>query len=494
MCARLLVCLLVLLSAATLASLSTVTGAEASTPIQLAYLQCLQPVTLRYAIPITSAGNLSQEAVFFEEVLANAGLPEPLVEIRNDSMRITTYAASQPDLERLEELIRRELGFHYPGYRPLQEATFVASRDYGQQAMEVVARRLRLAGYEGQCGLLGSNRFWVSAHTDSRDLGWAWGQLGLFEVRLLPGDVYVGLSRGTTPDSPWQATATRKGRPVNLRLLVRRSPLVISNRLPALEANVWQIPDVDASAVSFTLAPSAAARLKEMTRSAGTYTLAYVWNGRVVGGLTADYPVEDARVSSPNFDGDVGRREAARLAFCLESGPLPTPLAVQPPKVEIPASVTAFLRRTYPGWRLITYDDYGPAFLSTRLVELRRRYGENYHPFAVWDDFDGDGKADWAVLLKRGEQVRLIALHHAGTTWTPHLVSESPYRMGFPAGAAGFSLHLEPRPRDPSRHNWDLGPLADLPGTGFELVCPGKVAWLWRWDGGHYQRFVSRDQ
>lgn len=484
-----------------LAALAALSGAEGSPsiPIHLTYIRCLQQVTLRYAIPTTSAADLAQEAVVFEEVLADAGLPEPLVEIRGGRMRITTQAASRPDLERLEQLIRRELEFHYPGYRSLQKPSFVVSGHHGQQSMEVVARRLKLAGYEGQCGLLAPNRFWVSAHTTDTDLQWAWERRGLFEVRLLPGDVLVGFLRGLIPGSPWRPTATRKGKTVNLSLLVRRSPLVISNRLPVLDTSVWQIPDHPDHpdhVLSFSLAPSAAARLKEMTGSAGLCTLAFVWDGRVIEGITIDYPLEDARVSSVNFSGAVGRREAERLAVCLESGPLPARLVVQPPKVEIPESVTAFLRRCYPSWRLITWDDYGPALLADRFASLREmpNYGENYHPFAVRGDFDGNGKPDWAVLLKQGDQVRLIALHHAGITWKPHLVTEFPYHMGFRAGVSGFSLHLEPMHEGLfSRHNWDLGRLADLPGSGFELVCAGEVAWLWRWDGDRYLRFVSRD-
>ncbi len=480
--------------AATIVALMATIGAEGSIPTQLAYLRCLQPVTLTYAMPATSAANPAQDAAVLEEVLANAGLPEPLVTVRGTRVQITTYAASEPDLERLQQLVERELESYYPGYRLVQKAHFAVVSSDAQQAMEVVARRLGLAGYDGRPGLLGPNQFVVSAQTMDRDLEWAWERRGLFEARLLPGDIEVSFSRGPAPASPWRPAASQNGRTVDLSTMVRRSPLVISNRLPVLKATVWQVPGhPDQSVVSFTLAPPAASRLKEMTGGAGGYTLAFVWDGRVIEGLMARHAIEDPRVSSVDFVGEAGRREAERLALCLQSGPLPVPVAAQPPRVEIPESVTAFLRSAYPGWRLISYDDYGPALWSDRFARLGGLSGEDYHPFIVRGDFDGNGKPDWAMLLKHGGQVALVALHHAGTTWRPHLVSQFPYRIGFPVGLSGFDRHLEPTREGLSRRNWALGRAADLPGSSFELVCPGKVAWLWKWDGSKYLRFASRD-
>ena len=117
---------------------------------------------------------------------------EPLVEISGQRMSITTYAASQPDVERLEQLIGRELDFIYPGCRPLQQAQFAVVADYAQQAMEVVARRLELAGHDVQWRVVGPNRFVVSGPRLDTDLRWMWERRGLFEVRLLSGDIDVG--------------------------------------------------------------------------------------------------------------------------------------------------------------------------------------------------------------------------------------------------------------------------------------------------------------
>jgi hypothetical protein len=116
-------------------------------------------------------------------------------------------------------------------------------------------------------------------------------------------------------------------------------------------------------------------------------------------------------------------------------------------------------------------------------------YGEKYYPFAVNGDFDGNGKLDWVVLLKQGDQVSLLALHHAGSTWKSYRVWDFSYQAGFQEGVTGFNFYLEPVRQNELLRDHDLGRLNNRPGDGFKLVYRKKAAWLWKWDGNKFWQF-----
>lgn len=474
-------------------------GAVSSIPMNLAYVQCLRPVTFSYTIPTAAAADLAQEGIVLEEALAKAGVTEPTVEIRLGRATIHAYAASWPDVERLTQLIELELSLRYPGCRRAGRVEFANARRYGKQAIDVVTERLRSAGYtEVQSGLLRPNCFWVGVQTMDRDLTWAWERRGLFEIRLLPKGYSAWLSPGEPPVSRWRpAEGTTaldpQHRKVNLPLLVRKSKLLLTNNPPVGEAAVGE--GYYEAVVTWRLHERAAERMKQITSGSVGRTLLFVWDGIVIAAPTIESAIADKLIIDADFRDEAGRREAAQLAACLKSGPTPctrVELPEPPRRWELPRSVLHFVRRAYPGCRLLTYDDYGPGMWSELFAGLSER-PSGFCPFAAQGDFDGNGKTDWALLLKCREKVKLIALHHAGITWRPHLISEMHYQTGFQTGAPGFSLYLEPVRAGQARGNWELGRLVQLPRDGFEAVFAEKAALLWLWDGRRYTRFVSRD-
>jgi hypothetical protein len=460
-------------------------------------------VTFSYTIPTAGAADLAEEGIVLEESLAKAGVTEPTVEVRLGRATIRAYAASWPDVERLAQLIELELALRYPGYKRAGRVEFANARRYGRQAMDVVTERLRSAGYtEVQSGLLGPNCFWVGVQTMDRDLTWAWERRGLFEIRLLPKGYSVWLYPGEPPVSRWrpaQGTTAQdpQHRKVNLPLLVRKSKLLLTNNPPVGEAAVGE--GYYEAVVTWRLHERAAERMKQITSGSVGRTLLFVWDAIVIAAPTIESAIAEKLIIDADFRDEASRREAEQLAACLKSGPTPCPvveLPEPPRRSELPRSVLHFVRRAYPGCRLLTHDDYGPGMWSGLFAELRDRqpvFRQHYRPFAAQGDFDGNGKTDWALLMKCREKVKLIALHHAGTTWKPHLISEVDYEAGFQRGVPGFSLYLEPVRAGQSRGNWELGRLVQLPRDGFEAVFAEKAALLWLWDGKEYTRFVSRD-
>jgi hypothetical protein len=91
------------------------------------------------------------------------------------------------------------------------------------------------------------------------------------------------------------------------------------------------------------------------------------------------------------------------------TGPAPFTVAMNhgAPSVELSPALRQAVRRRWPGYRL------PPAAAIPReaLEELRQERPEARVPYAVIGDFNGDRRADAALLLRRGRRALLVALH-----------------------------------------------------------------------------------
>jgi hypothetical protein len=90
-------------------------------------------------------------------------------------------------------------------------------------------------------------------------------------------------------------------------------------------------------------------------------------------------------------------------------GPAPFTVAMKggAPSVELSPALRQAVRRHWPGYRL------PPAAAIPReaLEEMRQERPEARVPYAVIGDFNGDRRADAALLLRRGRRALLVALH-----------------------------------------------------------------------------------
>jgi hypothetical protein len=124
--------------------------------------------------------------------------------------------------------------------------------------------------------------------------------------------------------------------------------------------------------------------------------------------------------------------------------------------VELSAALRQTVRRRWPGYRLPP----AASIPGEALEELRQERPEARVPYAVAADFNGDRRADAALLLRRGRRALLVALHGTPdgrfegrrllrTRWSDGLfVTRQPpgpleynrYEGGNPAGAAALAL------------------------------------------------------
>jgi hypothetical protein len=90
-------------------------------------------------------------------------------------------------------------------------------------------------------------------------------------------------------------------------------------------------------------------------------------------------------------------------------GPAPFTVAMNggAPSVELSPALRQAVRRRWPGYRLPT----AAAIPREALEEMRQERPEARVPYAVIGDFNGDRRADAALLLRRGRRALLVALH-----------------------------------------------------------------------------------
>jgi hypothetical protein len=77
------------------------------------------------------------------------------------------------------------------------------------------------------------------------------------------------------------------------------------------------------------------------------------------------------------------------------------------PSVELSPALRQAVRRRWPGYRLRP----AAAIRTEALEELREEHPEVRSPYAVSGDYNGDGRTDAALLLKKGDRALLVALH-----------------------------------------------------------------------------------
>jgi hypothetical protein len=68
----------------------------------------------------------------------------------------------------------------------------------------------------------------------------------------------------------------------------------------------------------------------------------------------------------------------------------------QESSIEIPSEIKSMLDKKFPGWKFAEVDEYVRSF-------LRERVSANARPEIIPGDFDGNEKADYAVLIKHGK-------------------------------------------------------------------------------------------
>ena len=104
---------------------------------------------------------------------------------------------------------------------------------------------------------------------------------------------------------------------------------------------------------------------------------------------------------------------------------IPTLSLGQEPSLEIPSHIKTMLDKKFPGWKFAEVDEYVRSF-------LRERVSTNARPEMIMGDFDGNGKADYAVLIKHGEM-----LDESGK-----VIGENAYVVAFLKKRNGHKLYV----------------------------------------------------
>lgn len=84
----------------------------------------------------------------------------------------------------------------------------------------------------------------------------------------------------------------------------------------------------------------------------------------------------------------------------------------------VPVHVVSYVQQQWPGWRLCSHQDYDKSFWSF--------YDSTTLPFYAAVDINDDTRTDYSLLLRNGQQLRLVFLLSTGDSFTYQLADNIP--------------------------------------------------------------------
>ena len=123
-------------------------------------------------------------------------------------------------------------------------------------------------------------------------------------------------------------------------------------------------------------------------------------------------------------------------------------------------------------------------------------YDGRQAPFAVIDDFDGDGKDDVALLQRSKERGRVVVVFDRDPSPEVGTVKEWSRMTGGDAGKSGF--YLSRFPAGPYKvpdfgGSGDTSRTVTLPHEGIEVSNYGKTATTYWWNGETFESVTTGD-
>lgn len=181
----------------------------------------------------------------------------------------------------------------------------------------------------------------------------------------------------------------------------------------------------------------------------------------------------------------------------IERHPVPQqvePLLPEPiPGLDLPPAAAAALQKALPGWHVMGTSGFDPLVVKW----VRQEHGPRAGPQYCRGDFDGDGRPDLALLLRRGS-VKLVALLQTGAEqWQVKELRDLGFGEGFQGGFSRFTIYLAPRKPGivaywPGDGKGKTGRLR-LRHDGIELNWAEKGSTLYYWTGQRFQTVVTGD-
>lgn len=152
------------------------------------------------------------------------------------------------------------------------------------------------------------------------------------------------------------------------------------------------------------------------------------------------------------------------------------------PSVELSPALRRAVRREWPGYRLRP----AAAIRTEALEELRQEHPEVQSPYAVIGDYNGDDRADAALLLKNGDRALLVALHATPKgRFEGHVLERGPWSDGLyllsqPPGVIEYTVTRDQESA--------AAATLSLPGDAVRFHPVHAGARVYYWQEGRYRR------
>ncbi len=166
---------------------------------------------------------------------------------------------------------------------------------------------------------------------------------------------------------------------------------------------------------------------------------------------------------------------------------LPTLSLGQEPSLEIPSEIRSMLDKKFPGWKSPEVDQYVLSF-------LRERVSANARPEIITGDFDGNGKADHAVVIKHGnaldESGKVIGKNVYAVAF---LKRRNGYKLFVLKGDGGATEYLTLGKKGTESYDHEAGKKFTYENDSIEGWIFEKAGWAYVYEKGKFRYIYTLD-
>jgi hypothetical protein len=158
----------------------------------------------------------------------------------------------------------------------------------------------------------------------------------------------------------------------------------------------------------------------------------------------------------------------------------------------LPKKAASALAKKYPGWREMKPAEFDESVNKS----VQARFGKSAVPQRIQGDFDGNKKLDFALLIRKSNDIKLVVLRQLPRDKWDIREHMGTYTGGLQGGMSKYTFYITLR-RPGAIAYWQEGKgksgQLKLMNEAIELNDYGKASMLYYWDGKGFSKVQTAD-
>jgi len=159
----------------------------------------------------------------------------------------------------------------------------------------------------------------------------------------------------------------------------------------------------------------------------------------------------------------------------------------------LPKKAASSLEKKYPGWREMKPTEFGEDVTKS----VRLHFGKSAVPQRIQGDLDGNKKPDFALLIRKSNEVKLVVLRQLPRDkWDICELYMCTYTGGLQGGMSRYTFYITLR-RPGAIAYWQEGKgksgQLKLRNEAIELNDYGRASMLYYWNGKGFSKVQTGD-